>query len=169
MTREDLLAQLQDIRPPLEPAWWLPAPGQQALGLLLLAGLAILIIWLLRRRANRLLIQARRELRRIEIEHAGTPDAAGLAVELAAWLKRVALQAFPEQRLESVTGDAWLEFLDRGVHGQRFSRGAGRVFGADIYRSRPGSGAAGCDGAELLALCERWLTGIAPRLRSGNR
>lgn len=162
MTREELLAQLKDIRSPLEPAWWLPAPGHLAGGLLLSILLAVVLIWLLRRRADRRLIQARRELRRIASEHAAGRDTHALARVLAAWLKRIALQAFPEQRLESVTGAAWLEFLDRGIDGKRFSQGPGRVFGSDIYRPAP---VLRGDARTLLDLCDAWLTGIAPRLR----
>jgi len=160
MTQSELLAQLKDIRPPVEPAWWLPAPGHLLAGLVLLLLLTITAFWLLRRRADRKLIQARRELRRIAAAH--VDDTPGLARALAPWLKRVALQAFPGQRLEGITGEAWLEFLDRGVGDQGFSRGAGSVFGADIYRpvmvSRTTTG-------ELLELCDSWLAGIAPRLR----
>ena len=162
MTREQLLEQLRDIRPPLEPAWWLPAPAHLAAGLVLLALLVLGAIWLLRRRSNRRLILAKRELRRIAAEHAGDDDAMRLARALAPWLKRVALQAFPGQRIEAVTGTAWLEFLDRGIGDQRFSRGVGKVFGADIYRPVT---ACGVDAHALLELCDSWLAGIAPRLR----
>lgn len=165
MTREELLAQLKDIRSPVEPAWWLPASGHLAVALLLLVLLAILAIWWLRRRADRGLILARRELRRIAAEHAADGDVPGLARALAPWLKRVALQAFPDQRLEAVTGAAWLEFLDRGVDGKEFSCGAGSIFGADIYRPDPASRTSP---DALLELCDSWLTGIAAQLR-GSR
>ena len=166
MTRDELLAQLKDIRPPAEPAWWLPAPGHLVVALLLLVLVAIFAIWWLRRRADRRLILARRELRRIAAGHAGEDDMLRLARALAPWLKRVALQAFPEQRLEAVTGSAWLEFLDRGVGGEQFSRGPGKVFGADIYRlvTAPGE-----DRDALLELCESWLSGIAGDLRRSGR
>jgi Ca-activated chloride channel family protein len=160
MTREELLAQLKDISPPQEPAWWLPAPGHWALGLSILALLAVLLAWLLRRRADRRLASAKQELRFIEARYARDPDPARLAHELAAWLKRVSLLAFPAQRLESLTGKAWLEFLDRSFGDAQFSGGAGRVFGEDIYRRAPVF-----DAGELLELCEQWLSQVAPRLR----
>jgi hypothetical protein len=160
MTREDLLAQLRDIRPPQEPAWWLPAPGHLALGVLGLALLVLLLVWLYRRRADRRLLRATRELRHIEARHARDPDSARLALELSGWLKRVSLLAFPGQRLESLTGTAWLEFLDRGIGDDRFSGGAGRAFGSEIYRRNPDF-----DPLQLLELCEQWLSRIAPRLR----
>ena len=162
MTREELLAQLKDIRSPIEPAWWLPAPGYLFLGLAVLVLLAILAIWLWRRRADRRLISAQRELRRIATEHAGESNTLELARALASWLKRVALQAYPEHRLESISGTAWLEFLDRSIGGVDFSRGPGRVFASDIYRRDPISPS---DARALLELCDSWLSGIGPRLR----
>lgn len=164
MTREELLAQLRDIRPPAEPAWWLPGPGHMVLALLLLALFALLLVWLARRRADRRLTRARDELRHIEARHARDPDAARLARELAGWLKRVSLLAFPGRQLEGLTGRAWLEFLDQSIGGNRFSDGAGRVFGSEVYRRAPVF-----DSSGLLQLCEQWLTRIAPRLRGRPR
>lgn len=160
MTREELLAQLKDISPPAEPSWWLPAPGHIALGLLGLALLAVLLARLARRRADRRLTRARNELRLIESRHARDPDSARLAHELAGWLKRVSLLAFPGRRLEGLTGRAWLEFLDRSIGDPRFTGGAGRVFGSEVYRRAPDF-----DSDGLLRLCEQWLLRIAPRLR----
>ena len=160
MTREELLAQLRDIRPPGEPAWWLPAPGHLALGLLALALLVLLAAWLWKRRADRRLLRATRELRRIEARHAREPDSARLAYELSSWLKRVSLLAFPDERLQGLAGNGWLEFLDRSIGDRRFTGGAGRVFGGEVYRRNPELDAAG-----LLELCDQWLSRIAPRLR----
>ena len=162
MTREELLTQLKDIRSPEDPAWWLPAPGYLVVGCAVLVLLAILAFWLWRRRAERRLVTARRELRRIAAEHVGENNALGLARALAPWLKRVALQAYPGQRLESVSGTAWLEFLDRSSGGSDFTRGPGRVFGSDIYRLGPASPG---DSKALLELCDSWHGVIGPRLR----
>ena len=162
MTREDLLAQLKDIRPPAEPAWWLPAPGHLAVGLVLLGVIALLLAWFRRGRTSRTLLRARDELRRIEIRQARYPDNPRLVRDLAGWLKRVSLLAFPERRLQGVTGEAWLDFLDGSLGDERFSRGAGRIFGGDVYRQNPALDADG-----LLELCEQWLTAITPRLRKG--
>lgn len=160
MTRDELLRQLRDISPPAEPAWWLPAPGHIALLLVLLTLVAILVYWRARRRSGQLLEQARSELRRIEAEHARDGDASRLSRQLAGWLKRVALAAYPEKRLEGLTGRAWLEFLDQSPGGPVFSAGAGRVFAGDVYRRDVGA-----DAEELLHLCERWLDGLRPRLQ----
>ncbi|MGD8421080.1 MAG: DUF4381 domain-containing protein [Gammaproteobacteria bacterium] len=163
MTREDLLSQLKDISPPTEPAWWLPATGHLLIGLAALAAIALMLAWLWRRRGSRRLRRARDELRRIEARQAGDPDAGRLARELAGWLKRVSLIAFPERRPQGLTGEAWLAFLDGSIGADRFSRGPGRVFGADVYRRDPP-----LDADELLELCAQWLSGIAPRLRGGR-
>jgi hypothetical protein len=43
------------------------------------------------------------------------------------------LSAFPRQEVASLTGDAWLEFLDRTGGTTSFSRGPGRVLGGGQY------------------------------------
>ena len=160
MTREELVQQLRDISPPPEPAWWQPAPGQLAL-ILLVAALAVAFAcWRARRRSARLVEQARRELRRIESRYHGRPDPSRLSLELAGWLKRVALLAFPERRLEGATGETWLEFLDQALGGGSFTRGAGRIFGGAVYARDVGP-----DSDRLLRLCESWLEAVSPQLR----
>lgn len=159
MTRDELLSQLRDISPPAEPAWWLPAPGHIGLILVLLALLAVIAYWRARRRSGLLLEQARLELRRIEAEHDRDGDSVRLSRQLANWLKRVALAAYPEKRLEGLTGRAWLEFLDQSLGGQLFSAGAGRLFAGDVYRREIDA-----DAKELLRLCEQWLDRLRPRL-----
>ena len=164
MTREELLRQLRDISPPAEPAWWLPAPGHVALMLVFAAFAAALIYWIARRRSGLLFRQARHELRRIEAEYARVGDTSRLSLQLAVWLKRVALAAYPERRLERLTGMEWLDFLDATLGGKTFSSGAGRIFAGSVY-----SREVGADSAELLRLCANWLEALGPRLRRRRR
>lgn len=164
MTTEELLLQLRDIQPPPEPAWWLPAPAH-------LVGFAMLLLltifaWLSvrQRRANRLPLLAQRELREIERAYRQDQDARLLAINLSGWLKRLALQAFPAQRLQASSGDAWLEFLDHSLGDDRFSQGCGRIFGAAVYQP-----ALAYDTEAVLELCEHWLQTIRPRLQRRSR
>jgi hypothetical protein len=164
MTRDELIQQLRDISPPIEPAWWLPAPGHLALLLLALLLVAAICYWRARRRSGLLLEQARRELHRIATQQAKDVDACIQAQALARWLKRVALLAYPQRRLESLTGRAWLEFLDQPLGGENFTRGTGRIFGGDVYRREVEA-----DTQALLDLCERWLEAVSPRLLHRGR
>ncbi len=164
MTVEELLLQLKDIQPPPEPAWWLVAPAH-----LLLAGVVVALLgigWLLLRlrRAGRLARLAERELELIRSAYLRDQDRRLLALKISRWLKQVALLAYPTRQLQSVCGEAWLEFLDQGIGGRQFSRGSGRLFGGTVYGRE-----IDIDAAEMLDLCERWLCAVKPRLQQRVR
>lgn len=159
MTHEELLLELKDISPPVEPGWWLIAPGYLIIATSILTLIAIGLIILRRRKSRRSYTAALQALQQIRVAHQRNQDSLKLARELARWLKQIALLAFPQSKLEGVTGSDWLAFLDRSLDDDSFTCGAGRVFADDIYRqsARP-------DAAGLLDLCERWLLAVKPRL-----
>lgn len=120
------LANLRDLALPAPVPWWPLGPGWWILA----AGLAAtctVAAWRIWRRfeANAYRRDAQRQLdgiaRRVE---AGMLDCA--AGDLAAVLKRAALAAFPREQVASLTGAAWLSFLDRTGSTTAFSQGAGR-------------------------------------------
>lgn len=159
MTVDELLLQLQDIVPPPEPAWWLMSPAQ----ILLAAGIIVILAsaWLLIRLRRRYLLasSARRELQALRLEFERDRDSMSLAINLSRWIKRVALQAFPGNDLEGISGDRWLDYLDRSLGEKRFSAGIGNVFGKAIYGPQFET-----NGELLLELCEDWLNAIKPGL-----
>ncbi|MDH3632452.1 MAG: DUF4381 domain-containing protein [Gammaproteobacteria bacterium] len=160
MTVEELLLELKDIQPPPEPAWWLLAPAHW-IAILLLLGVAVCIWFFLRhRRSNRLASLAEQELQRIRSSFARDEDSQRLAIELSRWLKQVAILAFPERHLESLSGKGWLEFLDESLGNNNFSDGTGMVFGSMIYSKQ-----INLDATQLVPLCEQWLSVIKPHLR----
>ena len=164
MTAEQLLLQLKDIQPPPEPAWWLVAPAH-----LVTVGIIAAVLmggWLLLRlrRAGRLAKLAKRDLELIKSDYQRDQDRRLLALGTSRWLKQVALLAYPARQLESVCGEAWLDFLDQSLGDREFSRGSGRLFGGAVYASDIDA-----DGAEILALCERWLDVVRPRLQERGR
>ncbi|MDH3761952.1 MAG: DUF4381 domain-containing protein [Gammaproteobacteria bacterium] len=159
MTHEELLLELKDISPPVEPGWWLIAPGY----MILLALIAVLFLvgWIAMRRHHSLrsYTAARLALRDIRGRQAKSENSLLIARELAQWLKQVALIAFPESRLEGMTGSDWLQFLDNSIDDDSFSQGVGAVFADAVYQR-----SAQPDTAQLISLCERWLLAVKPRL-----
>ncbi len=159
MTRQDLLDALKDIKPPPEPAWWLPGYGHWLILALLLFAVAVSWLQRKRRRASRLHLRASRELTAIRSAYRSELDQGRAALELSSWLKRCALLAYPECGLAAANGDDWLHFLDSSLGDDSFSRGCGHVFGDAIYRP-----ALAVDAPPLFELCDRWLLAIRPRL-----
>lgn len=164
MTVDELLRELKDIQPPAAPDWWLIPP------VYLVAIGAIITItalfWLLirYRRVNRLASLAEQDLQCIRSTYKRNNDSHELSLQLAKWLKQVALLAFPARQLEGFTGEAWLNFLDESLGDDSFSKGRGNVFGGSIYRKQ-----ATQDAGQLVALCEQWLAAVKPRLQQRGR
>lgn len=164
MTAEELVLALKDIEAPSAPPWWLVAPGYLVLAALSL-GIVILIWFLIRqRKANRLALLAQQELQRIKSTYQDSEDRRRFAWELSQWLKRVSLMAFPTRQLQRYSGEAWLAFLDESLGDTHFSRGNGKIFGAEIYRR-----SLEFDPVELNELCERWLQAVRPQLLQQGR
>jgi hypothetical protein len=107
----DLLDQLHDIVEP-PPVSMLPAtPAWAALGVAVLALAAALAgLWLRHRRRTRARRAALAALRALEPALA-RGDAAALG-QLDALIRRVALAAFPRAEVASLSGRAWIAFLD---------------------------------------------------------
>lgn len=164
MTEEELLLSLRDIQPPLEPAWWYLSPA--TIGLIGFVVVGTVVLWLVyrQRRMDRLFDRASCELERIVAEHEDAGDDREFALDLALWLKRVALIAFPDRQLESASGRRWLEFLDQSMGDTRFTRGGGCIFGGAVYRER-----LYVDATETVDICRQWLTSIKPQLRKRYR
>jgi len=135
------LSNLRDIVLPPEVALWPPAPGWWIVAAGGAAALAILVgAAVARYRHNAYRRAALRELDKAE------------ARDISAILKRAALAAWPRAEVASLTGAAWLAFLDRTGRTDAFSRGPGRDLEALAF------GAAG-DRNAVLAAARAWLRG----------
>jgi hypothetical protein len=123
------LSNLRDLALPPEVSYWPPAPGWWIVVAASLATLAILTAMAVhhhRRNAYR-----REALRLLD----GVQP-----TELSALLKRAALARWPRAEVASLSGAAWLAFLDRTGRMSAFVAGPGRsieamAFGADVPAS----------------------------------
>jgi hypothetical protein len=151
------LANLRDIALPPPVPWWPPAPGWWILAAALLAAAAVLALRRLRRwRADAYRRAALRELAALEAAVGSTPPRE-LAAAVSALLKRTALAAFPRADCASLSGTAWIDFLDR----------TGGGFGAGPVQLLPQLAyGAPADAAALPAImvaARRWI--VAHRAR----
>jgi len=144
---------LRDIHLPTAIGWWPLAPGWWLLlGLLVLAGFLFLLVvrFRQRRRLRRL------ALRRLE-ELSQLPEPQ-LATALSRLLRQAAISHFPSHEAAGVTGQAWLEFLDRPFTDQPFSSGVGNCLSDAPYRP-----VVKVNGPALVALCRLWLKKLPPQ------
>jgi hypothetical protein len=111
------LENLHDLVMPVPEPWWPPAPGWVIVSAVLVM---VLGWWLIRAFQHWQSNSYRRE----SLVLLGKID--GSEAELPILIKRVALSAYPRERVASLTGEQWLAFLDQTGHTDVFTMGAGR-------------------------------------------
>lgn len=149
----DLLSALRDIHEPPAPGFWPPAPGWWLLAALLLAALVAVVLYLRRRHRRARPVRAGlAELDRWIADARSGGEPAAHAERLAALLRRVALIRYPRPAVAALTGEAWLQFLDRTSNSNAFTVGPGRVLGDERYAP-----AMTLDVDVLGAIARRWL------------
>ena len=79
-------------------------------------------------------------------------DSRQLLLTLACWLRQVSKSIDTDPSINQLHGEPWLVYLDQHLPDPAFSRGAGQVFGKELYRQNPR-----CDAQQVLKLCRQWL------------
>lgn len=150
---------LRDIHLPEAVSWWPPAPGWWILTALVLGTIAG--GWFLYRRhiemkrsAVRL---AREQLQQIVSRYESERDPLDLLRQLSVLLRRLSISLFPRTEAASLTGQTWLEFLDRQSRQNHFSTGTGRLLSEAPYRREVSSSEA----EQVLGYCRQWIDAIA--------
>ena len=142
----DPLAELRPLHLPPEITWWPPAPGWWLLALLLV----LLIVWariVVRRGRPRR--EALRILRAIEQQDLAAP---ALAQQVNLLLRRYAMACYPHCMAGALTGQAWLEFLNRHSAGRDFCSSAASALTGAAFAAH-----AQIDTDELFALARYWI------------
>ncbi len=152
---------LKDIHLPETSLWWPPAIGWWLLAILapLTIGAAIYLYKRLRRQTA--LKTARKMLAVLKQEKSRNP--AQTLVALSTLLRRVAISTAPRAEVASLSGKAWLAYLDASFPDAPFSQGVGRCLADAQYRK---SLTADVDIDTLIDLCERWLNLQRKNIRS---
>lgn len=162
METEDPLSQLADIHLPAAVPFWPPAPGWWLLAAILLAaglflGYRYYKKWQEQQRLKRALAeleQAIQVFRQTPEDDPQQQNRQGLALlySVNSLLKRVALVHHPLSDIASLTGQAWLSFLDDTGRSDDFSRGPGKVLAEGEYRPTFDA-----DSEALYDCARRWI------------
>ena len=165
MSNDPLQLPLRDIHLPDSVSWWPPAPGWWTVLALFIAAVG-LGLWLRRRR-----IQKQRSAKLLSLRHLQTMrnafaehgDCQRLTQELSALLRRATISVYDREDTASLTGEAWLKFLDKNLGDRRFSQGPGRLLMEAPYQRRPSG-----DVSDLLRLCEAWIRSLPDKPAGGR-
>ena len=129
---------------PQRPGWWIVAA---------LLSTSLVVLWL--RFRGYWLSPSRaaiRELARIRREFRVSGDSDALAAQLSVFLRRAVLAAYPREDVAGLSGDAWLNFLDRTGATSTFTDGPGRTLIAAPYQR-----SSTFEAESLLLMVETWV------------
>ncbi len=142
---------LKDIVLPEPIGWWPPAIGWWLLLVLIVLLLYLFwrgVKWLRRKTAVKTALKL---LKRIQQDD-GLSNQQKLA-ELSMLLRRVAISTDAAD-VAGLTGQAWLQFLDRSLPDQPFSQGAGQCLATAQYQPDTPDN---IDLDAVFVLCEQWI------------
>ncbi len=142
---------LRDIHATAAPEFWPPAPGWWLLGIAitvvaLYVGRQLTRAWRYRKLQNSVLA---------ELDNLSAHTPVEIATHTSTLLRRVALMCFDRNEVASLSGDAWLAFLDRTGGNGAFTTGVGQVLATAPYAAHDTHAA---DSDALLSLARQWIS-----------
>lgn len=146
-----LASQLRDIHIPDAVSAWPPAPGWWILVIssLILITTTLYLLWRSGQR-NRYRRLAVKQLAALKPLH---QNPASYLQQLNYLLKQTAIAETNQSGVAGLTGNQWLEYLDRGIDGNQFSQGIGKVLLTGPYAIDAPS----VDIVKLETLCHHWI------------
>ena len=145
---------IRDIHLPVEIGNWPPAIGWWLL--LILVPLCLFICWwLYKKLTRRTAVKSAKKILEAIKQDPQSDDWQKLQ-QISAWLRRVAISVDPREQSASLTGTAWLHYLDDSIEGSPFSEGVGQSLAdAHFRKTAPDN----LDIPALISVCELWLKG----------
>jgi len=148
---------LRDLHLPEAIGWWPLAPGWWLVIVVTVAGLGYLLRLYWRRHARGAARRhALRQLNALTADFEQHHDAIEFSSHLSELLRRTMLAYAPRKEVAGLTGDAWLEWLDRDLEQPRFQSDTGRKLLELPYR-RPDDDISGLDLIDVVAAVRQRL------------
>ena len=151
---------LRDIHLPEPISWWPPAPGWW---LTLAAIIMLIVIFFVARkiyRSQQLNRDISSELQNIRQQYQQNGNKPQLARDLSILLRRANISYYPKSNIAGLTGEQWLQHLDRTNDRPRadltFQSETGHMLTSAPYL--PDDAELDFDADKLISLCESWLT-----------
>ncbi len=153
---------LRDIHLPDPVSWWPLAPGWWVLLLIVIVTVCVIIYFIRRRRNYKLsaLYLAKLELVRIKNTFDNNQDKSNLVKELSELIRRLSISICHREEAAALTGEDWLEFLDRYSDKDKFNSDTGRILIEAPYQANPEF-----NSNDLIDLVSSWLDAVAKSKR----
>jgi hypothetical protein len=139
---------LREIHLPEAINWWPPAIGWW---LVLLA--CFFIAWLVHYITRPTAIKAAKK-QLLEIKQDNSSEDIHKLAKISELLRRVAISNSPRSDCASLTGQAWLEYLDKTLIDKPFTQGAGQYLANAHFKKIPDNN---IDITKIINICEKWL------------
>jgi len=143
---------LKDVHIPDAISWWPLAVGWW----ILLVSIPVLLwisFWFYNYLTRKTAVKTAKKLL-AALKQDTTKNEVQKLVEISALIRRVAMSIAPRDECASLTGQAWLEYLDKSVKDNAFTQGIGQCLADASYSKSP---AENINVSELINLTERWL------------
>ncbi len=153
MPAENPLSKLKDIHLPPAVSFWPPAPGWWVLALLFVILMAFCGWWLWNmHKRKRPRTEGLRMLKEMQNQYHISGEALATLRNLSQLIRRTALTFYAQVDVASLHGSSWLEFLDKTGQTTEFTKGAGKILGAQLYQQKPDF-----DMEALFPVVNKWL------------
>ncbi|UCB55782.1 MAG: DUF4381 domain-containing protein [Thiotrichales bacterium] len=146
---------LRDIHLPGAVSWWPPAPGWWLLLIATVLVVAAIAVFKRLRKRRQLRRTVLAELERIRQRYHQAQDAVELVQALSSLMRRASISFYQREDSASLTGSAWLQYLDKTAERKDFEHGDGSILASAPYLPANSPVEADCD--RLLSLCEDWI------------
>lgn len=143
---------LKDLHLPEAISWFPPAIGWWLL-VMLIPFIIWFLYWAYKRLTRKTALKAARQVL-ITIRKDSSMDNAQKLAEISVLLRRVAISVASRAETASLTGSAWLAFLDGALNDAQFTTGIGRCLAEAPYRQYTPTEQ---EISQLINLCENWL------------
>jgi len=144
--------QLRDIHLPDAINWWPPALGWWIVALFIPL-CCWFIVWLYKRITRKTAVKTAKKLIIALKQNSDLSQMEKLS-QLSELIRRVAISQSPRTETASLTGQAWLKYLDSTIKGTPFTQGVGQVLATAHYQK---STTTDLDISAITQLCETWL------------
>lgn len=153
MNKHSIELPLRDIHLPDPISWWPLAPAWWITLAIVLLLSFFMVVAIRRYLKPSLRKQAVKALDRIEETFRQTDDSSQCLAELSVFLRRAVLSQKISLKSAGLTGQAWLQLLDRPLSQPEFSEGIGQLLLKGPYQAQ----AKKEDAWQLIKLCRKWV------------